>query len=205
LSLDAENFILFGNSWGGILAMEYALKYQKNLKGLVVSGMQASIKGYMDYVHGTIEPQLDPKAVKRIKELEMAGDFENEEYMKLLTPFYEKFVFGMPIHTLPEPLQKFLGTVNGQVYHHLNGPSEFSCTGTLVDWSVKDRINEIKVPSLFIGSMDNTMDPKQMRWMASEVKKGEYFHCQGSHMAMWNNPEQYFGGLLAFLRKFDKK
>jgi proline iminopeptidase len=202
LGLNKDNFILLGQSWGGMLAMEYALKYQENLKGLVIDSMQASIKDYMDYVGGVLAPQLNPDSVKRIRELEAAGDFENEEYMPLLYPYYGKFVIGMPMNELPEPIQMFIGTLNHQVYGYLNGPSEFTCTGTMKDWDVKGRLKEIKVPTLVIGSTNNTMDPKQLEWMAEEVQDGVYLHLEGSHMIMWNDPENYFSGLADFLGKF---
>ncbi len=201
LGLDAENFVLFGNSWGGILAMEYTLRYPQNVKGLVVSSMQASIKDNAKYVNDVLVPQLDEKSVKRIRELEAAGDYGSEEYSNLLGPFYGKFIVGMAMEEMPPPLQKFIGTLNEDLYGYMNGPSEFSISGTLSTWDIKDRLKEITVPSLFIGSTNNSMDPEQTRWMASEVKNGEYLHCEGSHFMMWNDPAHFFGGLVDFLRR----
>ena len=201
LGLNKDNFILLGQSWGGMLAMEYALKYQDNLKGLVIDSMQASIKDYMIYARDVLAPQLKPESVKRIMELEASGDYENEEYMALLYPYYEKFVLGMPMNDLPEAISGFIANLNHQVYGYMNGPSEFTCVGTLKDWDVKDQLKEIKVPTLVIGSTNNTMDPEQMKWMASEMQNGEYLHCEGSHSTMWNTPETYFAGLKDFLLK----
>ena len=70
LKLDSSNFFLFGKSWGGALAIEYALKYQKNLKGLIISNMTSSTKAYNDYVNDVLAPQMDPKALAEIREME---------------------------------------------------------------------------------------------------------------------------------------
>ena len=63
LKLDKDNFYLLGHSWGGILAMEYALKYPQHLKGLIISNMMSSIPAYNRYARETLEPQMDPAAL----------------------------------------------------------------------------------------------------------------------------------------------
>ena len=86
LGLDKDNFYLLGQSWGGILALEYALKYQQHLKGLVISNMVSSAKVYNAYAHDVLMPAMDPKALAEIKRLEASGDTENPRYMELLIP-----------------------------------------------------------------------------------------------------------------------
>jgi proline iminopeptidase len=70
LGADSSNFYVLGQSWGGILAMEYALKYQNNLKGLIISNMMASVPAYNKYAEEVLGPQLDPKVFAQIKEFE---------------------------------------------------------------------------------------------------------------------------------------
>ncbi len=60
LGLDRENFYLYGQSWGGLLAIEYALKYQERLKGLIISNMMAGIPQYNAYAHAVLMPGMDP-------------------------------------------------------------------------------------------------------------------------------------------------
>jgi len=74
LGLGPDNFYLWGGSWGGLLAMEHALKYQQNLKGLIISNMVASIPLYNEYAAKVIVPQMDPAVLTEIKKLEAAGD-----------------------------------------------------------------------------------------------------------------------------------
>lgn len=111
--------------------MEYTLRYPQNVKGLVVSSMQASLKDNADYLNDVIVPQLDEESVKRIRELEAIGDYGSEEYFNLLGPFYGRFIVGMAMEEMPPPLQKFIGTLNEDLYGYMNGPSEFSISGTL--------------------------------------------------------------------------
>ena len=77
LGLDSDNFYLLGNSWGGILAMEYALVHQSNLKGLIVCNMQSSIPEYAAYNVSTLRPQMRPSLVDSLEAFEEAGDLQN--------------------------------------------------------------------------------------------------------------------------------
>src|SRR6188474_704242 len=86
LGLNKDNFYLYGQSWGGLLAMEYALKYQQNLKGLVISNMMASIPQYNDYAQKVLMPAMDQKVLAEVKQLEATGKYEDPRYMQLLIP-----------------------------------------------------------------------------------------------------------------------
>src|SRR5580693_6615275 len=90
LGLDRRNFVLYGQSWGGILAMEYALAHQEHLRGLVISNMMSSVPAYTAYAEQVLMPAMDPGALAEIKALEAAGDIENPRYMELLVPHYEQ-------------------------------------------------------------------------------------------------------------------
>src|SRR3984885_4575936 len=84
LGLDAGNFFLLGHSWGGILAIEYALRHQQRLKGLIISNMMASIPAYNDYAERVLMPAIDAAALMEIRRLEAAADYANARYMELL-------------------------------------------------------------------------------------------------------------------------
>src|SRR6476661_9337764 len=88
LGLDKDNFYLLGHSWGGILALEYALKYQQHLKGLIISNMMASIPAYNEYAKAVLMPAMDQTALAEIKRLEAVGEHENPRYMELLIPHH---------------------------------------------------------------------------------------------------------------------
>lgn len=82
--LDDDNFYLYGQSWGGILGMEYALAHQDKLKGLIVSNMVSSIPVYNDYAHNVLMADMDPAILARLEALEADEDYENPDYMGLL-------------------------------------------------------------------------------------------------------------------------
>jgi proline iminopeptidase len=103
LSLDRDNFYLLGHSWGGLLAIEYALKYQQHLKGLIVSNMMASIPAYNDYARTVLMPAMDDTTLGEIKRLEANGQTEEPRYMELLMPHYEQHVLRMPAAEWPDP------------------------------------------------------------------------------------------------------
>lgn len=207
LKLDNSNFYLLGQSWGGILAMEYALKYQQNLKGLVISNMMASIPEYNRYAQEVLGPQLNAEVLKEIKELEANEDFENPRYGELLFEhYYPEHVLRMPPNEWPESILRTFKHLNPQVYVHMQGHSEFGISGdaTLKDWDVKERLNELTVPTLVIGAEHDTMDPKHLEWMSNEVQNGRYLHCpNGSHLAQYDDQKTYFNGLVEFIKDVD--
>ena len=56
-----------------------------------------------------------------------------------------------------------------------------------------------------LGSNVDTMDPEHMRWIADEVQRGRYLHCpNGSHLALYDDQETYFDGLIQFLQDMDE-
>ena len=203
LGLDSSNFYLLGQSWGGILAMEYALKYQDNLKGLIISNMMSSVPEYNAYAQEVLGPQMDPEVYKEIKAMEDAEDFTNPRYSELLmNHYYTEHVLRMPIEEWPEAIIRALNHANNQVYVHMQGYSEFGITGdaTLKDWDIKDRLKELSVPTLVIGAQYDTMDPKHMEWMVGEVQNGRYLYCpNGSHLSQYDDQKNYFSGVIGFV------
>jgi proline iminopeptidase len=201
LGLDASNFYLLGHSWGGLLAIEYALHYQRHLKGLVISNMMSSCPSYNDYANHVLMPAMDQKALAEIKALESAGDITNPRYEELLLEHhYVHHVLRVPVEDWPEPVQRSFAKINQQIYVRMQGPSELGLSGTLEDWDRTHELAEITVPALVIAARHDTMDPEFMRMMAERLPNGRYHECpDGSHMAMWDDEETYFDGLLGFL------
>lgn len=205
LGLDQDNFYLLGSSWGGILAIEYALKYQHHLKGLVISNMMASIPAYNEYAEQTLMPAMDPKVLAEVKALEAKKDYANPRYMELLIPnHYQLHVLRMPPEQWPDPVQRSFKHVNPDVYIPMQGPSELGASGKLAQWDRTADLPKITVPTLVIGAAHDTMDPKHMEWMSKQVKRGRYLHCpNGSHLAMYDDQATYFTGVIRFLKDVD--
>ena len=201
LKLDRSNFYLLGHSWGGILAMEYALKYQQHLKGLVISNMMASCPAYNAYAREVLMPAMDQEALAEIRQLEARNVFSNPRYMELLMPHhYVHHVLRMPAEEWPDPVNRAFGHVNQTIYTLMQGPSELGLSGRLVEWDRSHDLVRITVPTLVIGSTYDTMDPKYMEWMASQLPKGRFLLCpKGSHLAMYDDQQVYVDGLIRFI------
>ncbi|MGB0368413.1 MAG: proline iminopeptidase-family hydrolase [Flavobacteriales bacterium] len=198
LDLNKDNFVLLGQSWGGILAMEYALKYQQNLKGLVVCNMTADFHKYAAY-NNKLREQLRPSLVDTFKMYEDAEDYGNPVYLELVEKeFYAKHI--CKIYPFPEPVARSFGHFNGPVYSYMQGPSEFVPGGILKDWSVWDRLHEIETPTLMVGAEYDSMNPDEMKEMATLVQNGESLHCpNGSHLALWDDQEVFMEGVITFI------
>jgi len=202
LKLDRDNFYLFGQSWGGLLAIEYALKYQSHLKGLVISNMMASIPKYNEYAEKVIMPAMDQAALREIKSLERAGKYEDPRYMELLIPHhYVQHLLRMPPDQWPDPVNRAFKHINNAIYVPMQGPSELGASGKLAAWDRTADLKNISVPTLVIGAKFDTMDPEHMKWMATQVRKGRFLFCpKGSHLAEYDDQQVYFDGLIHFIR-----
>ncbi|WP_163514643.1 proline iminopeptidase-family hydrolase [Gelidibacter japonicus] len=206
LNLDKDNFYLFGQSWGGLLAMEYALKYQDNIKGLIVANMMASIPEYEKYAAEVLGPQLPPEVHKEIKTMEAKEDFSNPRYTELVTQhYYTKHVLHLPLDEWPEFINRSFSHMNPNIYIYMQGYSEFGVTGnaTLKGWDISERLNELRVPTLMIGGKHDTMDPNYMEWMSTQVQNGRSVTTNGAHLTQYDDADNFFNGLIQFIKDVD--
>jgi proline iminopeptidase len=201
LALDRSNFVLFGQSWGGILAIEYALHHQEHLKGLVISNMMSSCPAYNDYAVRVLMPSMDQAALAEIMDFEARGETANPRYEELLMEHhYVHHVLRMPLPDWPEPVIRAFAHINQAIYVPMQGPSELGMSGALSDWDRFGDLHRIDVPTLVIGARHDTMDPAHMAAMADQLPQGRYLECpDGSHLAMYDDQQTYMRGLIDFL------
>jgi proline iminopeptidase len=206
LDLHRDNFYLVGHSWGGILAIEYALRFQKNLKGLVISNMMASIPAYNDYANRVLKPEMDPAALAEIERMEASGEYTQPRYMELLVQHhYVHHVLRMPADEWPDPVNRAFAKLNYPLYTLMQGPSELGASGRLVDWDRTADLDRIEVRALVIGATYDTMDHKHMEMVAGRIPNGRFHLCpNGSHMAMYDDQQTYFNGLIRFINDVDR-
>jgi proline iminopeptidase len=198
-----DNFCLLGHSWGGTLAMEYALAHQDQMKCLVISNMMASIPAYNAYATKVLEPQINQAALKQILAMEASGKTEQPEYMQLLLPnWYQQHILRRPADQWPETVTRDFPKMNRRFYVTMQGPSEMGASGRLVNWDRFADLKRIHVPTLVISGKHDTMDPNYMAAMAKQLPHGELAATGGGHMAMYDDQPSYFARLIAFLRKF---
>ncbi len=201
---DSTNFYLLGNSWGGILAMQYALKYQSNMKALIVANMMASCPEYGKYADSILAKQMDPKVLAEVKNLEAKGEYKNPRYMELLIPnFYHEHICRLK--DWPDAVNRSLKHANEEIYVMMQGPSEFGISGRLAKWDVKNRLKEIRIPTLMEGAKFDTMDPKAMEEQSKLVQHGRFLYCpNGSHLSMWDDQQVYMNGVINFIKDVDQ-
>ena len=200
LHLDKDNFYLLGHSWGGILAAEYAFKYQQHLKGLIISNMMMSCPEYGKYAQDVLAKQMKPEVLAEIRKMEAQKDFANPRYMGLLEPnFYAQHLCRIVPN--PEPVVRSLGKMNQSLYVTMQGPSEFGVAGKLLTWDRVKDLPKLAIPVLSIGGKYDTMDPVHMARIATQVQHGTALICpNGSHMSMYDDQAVYMAGLIKFLK-----
>lgn len=197
--LGLDDFVLYGQSWGGMLAIEYALKYQRRLRGLVISNMTAGIVSYLRRTN-QLKGLLGPESRERLEKLEAAEDYDSPEYERIMMEeLYPQVICRT--EPWPDAVVRSFRDANLKVYHHMQGKSEFVVTGTFKSWERWDRLHEIEVKTLVIGAEHDTMHPNDLLRMATMMKNAESAICpNGSHLAMWDDQAVYFEHLLRFLR-----
>lgn len=204
LGLNKDNFYLLGNSWGGILGMEYALKYQQNLKALIVSNMTADYAKYGAY-NKKLRTQMRKSLVDSLEGYEKAGKYADPVYARLVfDEYYCRHILRKPAAEWPEPVLRSFKHVNQPVYEILQGPSEFVPGGRLVGWECWTRLKNLTIPTLMIGSHYDTMNPEEMEQMSKLMPKGKYLYCPtGGHLSMWDAQQEYYPGIIDFIKNTD--
>jgi proline iminopeptidase len=197
--LGLEDFVLYGQSWGGMLSIEYALKYQHHLRALVISNMTAGIQSYLKRI-GEVAKKLDPVTLATLRVFEATEDYDAPEYQRIMM----EELYPMAIcrsKPWPEPVTRAFRDASLAIYNHMQGKSEFVVTGTFKDWERWDDLHKIEVKTLTLGAENDTMDPEDIRKMATLMPNATAAICpEGSHLAMWDDQAIYFEHLLGFLR-----
>lgn len=206
LGLGKDNFYILGNSWGGILGMEYALKYQQHLKGLIVSNMTADYAKYGAY-NQKLRTQMRKSLVDSLEAFEKKNDFLNPVYQQLVfDEYYCKHILRKKAADWPEPVLRSFKHLNFPVYDILQGPSEFVPGGRLVGWECWSRLNQLNIPVLMIGAKHDTMNPEEMEQMSKLMKNGSYLYCPtGGHLSMWDAQEEYYPGIIKWVKEVDER
>jgi proline iminopeptidase len=200
-ALGLDDVVLYGQSWGGVLGIEYALAHPEHLRGLVVSNMMASVPAYNAYAERVLMPAMDQDALAEIKRMEAAGQTGDPAYEALLMEhYYVDHLCRLPLEQWPQVVVDSFEHINHQVYDLLNGPSELGAIGTLRDWDRFEDLAQIDVPTLVMGAEHDTMDPAHLAAMADRLPRGRYHHSpRGSHLALVDDHDTYVAGLLDWL------
>jgi proline iminopeptidase len=200
--LGLDNFYLLGQSWGSMLAMEYLDKYQTHVKAAVLSNMTASSKSYVTYTAKLKEQILSPQDIATYDSLDKLKAYNTPEFQNLLmNKLYTKVVCRIPLESWPEPLMRAFKKANQSIYIQMQGVDEFHVTGNIKDWDMWDRLPNIKVPTLVLGGMYDEMSPDDMKREGKLIPNSRTYLCpNGSHLAMYDDQQNYFTSLVGFLK-----
>ena len=203
--LGLENFYLVGQSWGGMLAMEYLHKYQSHVKGAVLSNMTASAPSYVKYTSKLKQQILSPQDIATYDSLDKLKAYNTPQFENLLmNKLYTKVVCRLPLEQWPEPLMRAFKKVNSIIYIQMQGVDEFHVTGNFKDWDMWDRLPNIKVPTLVLGAMYDEMNPEDMKREGRLIPNSRTYLCpNGSHLAMYDDQQNYFKSLIGFLKEVE--
>ncbi|MRH31026.1 proline-specific peptidase family protein [Limosilactobacillus reuteri] len=198
--LGLDNFYLIGQSWGGLLVQEYAVKYGQHLKGAIISSMVDEIDEYVDRVNELREKTLSPEAVAFMKECEAKNDYSNPKYQEYVQVMNEQYVDRKQ----PSKLYHLKDLGGTAVYNVFQGDNEFVITGKLKDWHFRNQLKNIKVPTLITFGEHETMPIETAKTMNSLIPNSQLVTTpDGGHHHMVDNPDVYYKHLADFIRNVE--
>jgi proline iminopeptidase len=188
---------MFGSSYGGLLAIAYALKYQKNLKSMITAGGLASVPLTVAEMQ-RMKLELEPEVVSILEKYESVGDFENPEYVNASMAFYRKHLCRLP--EWPSDVQDTMDNVSRPVYSLMNGPNEYTIIGSMKYWDVTEKLPTIKVPTYVTGGRFDEVSTKVAESIHKGIKgsKRSTFEMS-SHMPFWEERDKYVKSVAKFL------
>jgi proline-specific peptidase len=199
LGLDA--FHLFGNSWGALLAIEYALTRPNGLRGLVLSSPLVSVPDWVVDA-AELKAQLPDDVRATIDRHEASGYIDCLEYSAAILVFWKRFVCRLD--PWPDELERAFAGFGVGVYRTMWGPSEFTQTGNLRDCDPSPRLHELELPVLWTCGRHDEARPASTERFASMTPQGRFVVFEESaHLAHLEEREAYVEVLGGFLREVD--
>jgi proline iminopeptidase len=202
-ALGLDQIHLYGHSWGSMLAASYVLTRPSGVLSLVLASAPMSVQRYAKDVRDLLATL--PEAVRTaIETHERDGSFDSPEYQGAMLEFYKLYLARR--QPWSAELQKALAELNPDVYVYMQGPSEFTITGTLKDYDVTDRLKEITVPTLFtVGQYDEVRTEAVRLYQSLVPGSGLTVIENAAHLTMHDEPERYVQVLREFLQKMERR
>jgi L-proline amide hydrolase len=199
----AGRYNLLGQSWGGMLGAEHAIRRPAGLRGLVLSNSPASMELWAS--EAKILRGLLPREIEAaLDQHEAVGTINDPEYLAATKVYYDEHVCRV-VPNPPEVVRTFeFMEKDSTVYNTMNGPNEFFCVGTLRDWSVVDRVSFISAPTLLISGRHDEATPATVQPFFDGIPdaRWEIFE-DSSHMPFVEEGERYRDVVETFLQEFD--
>jgi L-proline amide hydrolase len=195
-ALGLDNVHLWGQSFGGLFALEYALSQPSGLVSLILASSTSSIPLWVAEAN-RLREALPPEVQATLLRHEQAGTLDDPEYLAATTVFYDRHVIRLK--PIPAHVQRAMDQA-GQVYLTMNGPTEFHVIGTIKDWDRTDRLAEIHVPTLITSGRYDESTPLLNEVLHKGIAGSEWvLFEQSSHMAHVEERELYLATVQAFI------
>ena len=201
--LGLERYHVLGQSWGGFLAQEYALTQPAGLRSLVLANTAASFPDFLAECN-RLRLELPADVQETLQRHEAEGTTDDSEYMEAAMVFYLRHVCRL--EGWPDEVQQAFASIEADptVYHTMNGPSEFHVIGSIKDWQVKDRLGEIRVPTLVAsGRYDEATPALQETLMAGIAGAEQVIFEESAHMPFWEERQRFMAVVGNFLARHD--
>jgi L-proline amide hydrolase len=199
----ADDYHLLGQSWGGMLGAEHAIRQPEGLRSLLISNSPASMALWASEAK-ILRGQLPPEVEATLDRHEANGTTEDPEYLAASQVYYDEHVCRV-VPNPPEVVRTFeFLTSDPTVYHTMNGPNEFFCIGTLKNWSVVDRVQHIVAPTLLLSGRFDEATPATVQPFFDSIPdvRWEIFEAS-SHMPFIEERERYLSVVEDFLTQHD--
>ncbi|WP_290814289.1 proline iminopeptidase-family hydrolase [Halovivax sp.] len=197
--LEPENFHVYGQSWGGMLALEYALEYGDRLSSLVLANTLADTASAYESMRSHVEALADDD-LEIVERCEGRRAYDDPAYLDVLDDVYRSHVCRLEEY--PDPVRRTLSNVNEDVYGLMWGPNEYVLleTARLRGWDVRDRLGEIDVPTLVLTGAHDEIDPSIGADIADRIPDATLVEFEeSSHMPLWEEPEAHTERVERFL------
>ena len=204
-ALGLDRVHVLGQSWGGMLAMEYALTKPSGLVSLVLADSLADMSQFVSEVN-RLRAQLPQEIQETLSKHEAEGTTDDPAYEEATMEFYRRYVCRLD--EWPEVLNRAFeyGMKYPQVHNTMWGPNGFNVTGTLKDWSVVDRLGEIDVATLILSGRYDISTPAINETIHKGIKGSEWVIFENSaHMPNLEEPEKYLSVLNDFLARIESQ
>lgn len=201
-ALGLERVHILGQSWGGMLAMTYALTQPRGVTSLIIESSPASIPLWVAEAN-RLRADLPPTVQQTLLRHEQDGTTDSPDYQEAMQVFYDRHVIRMK--PMPDFVRRAFETISPEVYGTMNGPSEFHVIGTLKDWDITDRLREIALPTLLLSGRYDEATPTVMGKVHDGVMGSEWIIFeQSSHMSHVEEEERWMSVVNDWLARHDR-
>jgi len=198
----SNKYNIVGQSWGGMLGMQFAIQNPKGLNAMVIADSPASMEVWVSEAN-KLRKELPPEVEATLLKHEAAETTEDPEYIAAVDVFYSRHLCRIP--QPPYVVASFDQlAADPTVYHTMNGPSEFHVIGSLKHWDIRPQLKEIQTPTLLVSGQYDEATPAMVKEINGLIpgSKWELF-AESSHMPHVEEPAKFKRVVAEFLDSHD--